>query len=120
MYSAGSRCKTWEYMDLFNRTVFNHSLISFLNRRLKVLRMADTNVEMWPYRSVTTFCFTGISFTVDSFGPESGRFFGSEPSQVDYEWMYITSGAINGRSEFGIGCRRYLFGNRPKSWIDSP
>lgn len=53
LYSAGSHCKTWEYMDLFNRTVFNHSLTSFLNRRLKVLRMADTNVENWPYRSFT-------------------------------------------------------------------
>ncbi|KJH42297.1 F-box domain protein [Dictyocaulus viviparus] len=51
LYMAGSRCRNWEYMDLFNRTVFNHSLICFLNRRLKVMRMADTNVENWPYRS---------------------------------------------------------------------
>ncbi|KAK5972352.1 F-box domain-containing protein [Trichostrongylus colubriformis] len=43
LYGAGSRCRTWEYMDLFNRTVFNHSLVCFLNRRLKVMRMADTN-----------------------------------------------------------------------------
>ncbi|EYC04205.1 hypothetical protein Y032_0089g2280 [Ancylostoma ceylanicum] len=51
LYSSGSRCKTWEHVDLFNRTVFNHSLICFLNRRLKVMRMADTNVELWPYSS---------------------------------------------------------------------
>ncbi|KAK6026772.1 leucine Rich repeat-containing domain protein [Ostertagia ostertagi] len=51
LYVAGSRCRTWEHMDLFNRTVFNHSLICFLNRRLKVMRMADTNVEEWPHPS---------------------------------------------------------------------
>ncbi|RCN33397.1 F-box domain protein [Ancylostoma caninum] len=51
LYSSGSRCRTWEHVDLFNRTVFNHSLICFLNRRLKIMRMADTNVENWPYGS---------------------------------------------------------------------
>ncbi|KAK6735900.1 hypothetical protein RB195_018887 [Necator americanus] len=51
LYSSGARCRTWEHVDLFNRTVFNHSLICFLNRRLKVIRMADTNVEDWPFRS---------------------------------------------------------------------
>ncbi|VDN22278.1 unnamed protein product [Cylicostephanus goldi] len=53
LYAAGARCRTWEQVDLFNRTVFNHSLICFLNRRLKVMRMADTNVENWPYHSST-------------------------------------------------------------------
>ncbi|KAK6042249.1 F-box domain protein [Cooperia oncophora] len=53
LYRAGSHCRTWEHMDLFNRTVFNHSLICFLNRRLKVMRMADTNVEQWPHPSTS-------------------------------------------------------------------
>uniref|UniRef100_A0A7I4Y1C4 Cyclin F-box domain containing protein n=1 Tax=Haemonchus contortus TaxID=6289 RepID=A0A7I4Y1C4_HAECO len=53
LYVAGSHCRSWEYVDLFNRTVFNHSLICFLNRRLKVMRMADTNVEEWPHPSST-------------------------------------------------------------------
>lgn len=52
MYLAGLRCKTWEYVDLFNRTVFNDALISFLNRRLKVMRLADTNIEKCPYSSL--------------------------------------------------------------------
>ncbi|WKX93877.1 hypothetical protein Q1695_011274 [Nippostrongylus brasiliensis] len=51
LYMAGSRCRNWEQVDLFNRTVYDHTLISFLNRRLKVMRMADTNVERWPYHS---------------------------------------------------------------------
>lgn len=51
LYMTGSRCRTWEYLDLFNRTVFSHSLICFFNRRLKVIRMADTNVENYPLHS---------------------------------------------------------------------
>uniref|UniRef100_A0A1I7W630 F-box domain-containing protein n=1 Tax=Heterorhabditis bacteriophora TaxID=37862 RepID=A0A1I7W630_HETBA len=45
LYTVGSACLNWEHVDLFNRTIMDYSLVALLNRRVKVIRMADTNVE---------------------------------------------------------------------------